>query len=268
MALNNIQRLLRQNVENELCELAEENRDKLETALIKKIDGTHICYNSVNVALGKQRTGKTRGLTFEIILISMMCPNTHLLVYSNKTGSPTDLTFETFKEKIDIPIVYISHDSLKEFLENMLEYKQLYNEIYKDGLGDKIIKKKKNELFKILHISDFDRPFLHTLVFLEDIANAKILQKGYILELMTQCAHINCSFFLATQFWRNSIPTTIKTQVTTIFIFAGYSLQQFRYIMSQLPIEFDVGDLWNTYRSMHENGKMIVNTRTGELLFD
>ena len=199
------------NLDNELQELTEKHKEELSTALIEKIPSTHVYYNSINIAVGKQRSGKTYTIIKEIIKISRFCTNTHLLIYSNKTGDKTDKTFEKLKSKIEIPIVYVSHSNLDEYLQKFLLYKQLYNEILENGYMDRQDDEQKATMFETLHINDFSRPYLHTLVLLEDVAQAKILKnkKTYIQELMTQCAHINCSFFLAVQFW-SSLTTNIK----------------------------------------------------------
>jgi hypothetical protein len=219
--------------------------------------------------VGRQRTGKTFSIIREIIKISKMSHNTHMLIYSNKTGYPTDRTFEKMKAMIKIPIEYVSHDNLGDYVENILKYKGLYNEIYEYQLEDKIIDNQKQDLFETLKINDFSRPFLHTMILLEDIAKAKIIksEKSYIQELMTQCAHINCSFFLATQYWK-SISTNIKSNVATILVFGGYSRQVFNYIFSQIPVEIDAKELWEQYKHLNTNEKIIANTITNEIIIE
>ena len=147
-----------------------------------------------------------------------------MLIYTNKTGYPTDETFEAMKDLIRIPIVYVAHDNLTEFMQDFLMWKQFYKDVRDRNLGNLIIDEQREELFQRLHITDFNSPFLHTLILLDDVAQAKILknEKTYIQEMMTQCAHINCSFFLSVQFWK-SLTTNIKENATTIFLFGGYS---------------------------------------------
>ena len=102
-------------VKNEMKIAIHENKNKLSRSLIRKIPDTNISYNSV----GKQNSGKGYMLIQEIIKISISCPNTHLLIYSNKSGKETDDTFESLKHLIRIPIVYVKHDDLPEFLQTL-----------------------------------------------------------------------------------------------------------------------------------------------------
>ena len=255
------------NLDIELQELTDKHHQELSTAFIEKIPNTHVYTNSINIAVGKQRSGKTYTIIKEIIKISRNCKNTHLLIYSNKTGDETDKTFENLKLKIEIPIIYISHNKLDEYLQNFLLYKQLYNEILKNEYMDRQDDEQKNTMFETLHIKDFSRPYLHTLILLEDVAQAKILKnkKTYIQELMTQCAHINCSFFLAVQFW-SSLTTNIKEQVSVIFAFGGYCRSKFMYMFNQIATEIDKEEIWYMYRNLGDKEKLIIDSRNGDII--
>ena len=102
------------------------NREALE-----KIPGTNTYVNSVNVFVGRQRTGKTYTAIKEIIKITRKDPQTHLLVYVNKDGKPNDDTFERTRDLIYCSIIYVSYDDSRDYLEKLLEYKRTYN-IIKD----------------------------------------------------------------------------------------------------------------------------------------
>ena len=64
----------------------EKNQPKLQDELIKKIhDEIYVQYNTLNIAVGRQRSGKTHTIIKEIIKISHVSPRTHL--YSCKAFS-------------------------------------------------------------------------------------------------------------------------------------------------------------------------------------
>jgi hypothetical protein len=252
-----------------MLEDIEANQGELSQALISRIPLTDSYLNSVNIAVGKQRGGKSFMFIKEIIKISLVSKDTHLLVYVNRTGQETDKTFEKTKHRIKIPIVYLSHDAAPDYLQDLLMWKQFYNDVIAGGLENRIVQSQRESLFEKLHISDFSRPFLHTLVLLDDVAQAKILknEKTVMSELMTQCAHINCSFFLGIQFWKALSPS-IKSQASIVYVIGGFSKQMFNHILSQTVKPEDDKALWNEYRQMGAHDKMIIDVRENEIRVD
>lgn len=74
------------------------NKSKLDDELISKIHNqVYVQYNTLNIAVGRQRSGKTHTIIKEIIKISAVSKRTHLLIYINKNGAPSDPTFESLK---------------------------------------------------------------------------------------------------------------------------------------------------------------------------
>lgn len=246
----------------------EVNSQRIDHALIKKIHpDINIYYNSVNIFVGKQGSGKTLNGIKEIIKISQICPITHLLVYISKTGEHIDPTFESLKQLIDLPIVYVKEDDAEAYVQNLLSFKQLYRDIKVNGYENRIIDSQRDELFDVLHINDFSRDELHTLILLEDVANNKKLlgnDKSYFNHLMTTCRQHHSSFFLNVQFWK-SLSTTIKSNVSTVFIFGTYSKQQMHYILSQIPLNISFDDLYSHYRTLDKQHKLIVDCNSGDV---
>ena len=247
------------------------NQRNINDSLISKIhDEINIYYNSVNIAVGKQGSGKTLSDLKEIIKISQVCPITHLLVYISKTGQKLDPTFESLKPLINIPIVYVKEDEAEDYIKTLLAYKQLYKEIVNNNLENDIIDEQKEQIFDILHINEFSNENLHTIILLEDIANNKKLlgnEKSYFNHLMTTCRHNHISFFLNVQFWK-SLSSTIKSNVSTVFIFGTYSKQQLHYMLYQIPLCIPFDELYKEYQQLAKNDKMIVDCNTGDVKFE
>ena len=80
-----------------------ENHIKREA--MTKIKGTNTYVNSVNVFVGRQRTGKAYTAIKEITKITRIHPETHLLVYINKDSKPNDDTFERTMDIINCSII-------------------------------------------------------------------------------------------------------------------------------------------------------------------
>lgn len=244
------------------------NKGQVINALIKKIHkDINIYYNSVNIFVGKQGSGKTLSVIEEIIKISSIPNAAHLLIYVSKNGDQKDVTFESLRELINIPIAYVSQDNAEEYVNSLMNYKQLYYTIRKEHLEDQIIDEQRYEIFKALKINDFSSPMLHTLILLEDIANNKLLsnEKSFFNNLMTTCRHNHISFFLNVQFWK-SLSTTIKSNASTVFIFGTYSKEQLRYITHQITMNITFDELFDAYRFMNKHSKIIIDCNTGEVI--
>ena len=135
------------------------NEPNTSGALIQSIHpDINIKYNSVNAIVGKQM-GKTVIALEEIIKISMLGTH-HLLVYVTKNGDENDASFQSLKKLIKIPYVTISETSSKAFVDELIAAKNLYYLIRREHLEQQIVDEQKQDMFNVLHISDFSRDFL------------------------------------------------------------------------------------------------------------
>ena len=139
---------------------AKENRDALHSELLNKIPLTDSYTNSISIAVGKQRSGKTRKIIKEIIKISKMHHETHMLLYINKTGGETDKTFESFKDLIKCPIVYCSQEECEEKLAELVQYKNLYHRIIAQGTDQYEDPVEVETMFDVLIVEDYSRAYL------------------------------------------------------------------------------------------------------------
>jgi len=165
---------------------------------LRKIRNTNTYANSLNVFVGRQRSGKSYQAIQEIIKISRYDPCAHLVVYVNEKGESDDDTFSTFKEMIEVPIVYVKYVEVEAFLKQLLNYKNIYNKIKDNNAEKEVPSECLDELLDGLYINDLNRPHLHTLILMEDATTQKIIKNttSYLNHLMTTCAHIQCSFFV------------------------------------------------------------------------
>ena len=210
----------------------------------------NIYYNSVNVIVGKQSLGKTVIAIEEIIKISVLGTH-HMLVYVTKTGDESDRSFKALKSSILMPIVTISEKEAQEFIELLIAFKNLYYEIKEGHLEDQIIDEQKEQMFNFLHINDFSKNYLHTLVLFDDISNNKLFsdESGYFPQMIKKCRHTNISYFLLIQGWKGLKPF-VKNEITTLFIFPCYNKQQLRYIYSQSASNLDFDEFYKMYSEM------------------
>ena len=243
------------------------NKSKLDDELISKIHNqVYVQYNTLNIAVGRQRSGKTHTIIKEIIKISAVSKRTHLLIYINKNGAPSDPTFESLKGLISMPIEYVSEDNAEKFVQDILKWKMLYNYIKEKHYEDRIQEDQVEKMFDFLKIDNFANVTLHTLIFFEDAANNKLFKKNtnFFNQLFTRLAHVQCSVFIAVQFWK-SLPTEIKSNTSTIFIFSRFSKEQLRYTLRQIPLPYSFDEIWDVYSKLRDKEKLIVDVNNQDV---
>ena len=233
---------------------------------LRCIPNTHTYANSVNVYVGRPRSGKTYLALHDIISVIRNDDNVHLLVYINESGQCDDDTFSRFQELITVPIVFVKYDDCEKFLKRLIRYKTIYNRI-KDGNIDirTIPTEVTNELMDELQIADYSLPYLHTLILTEDATNAKVIKRGdsYINDLLTRCAHTQFSFFILIHYWK-ALTTNIKANLSTIYIFGGYSRQQLAYMLYQMNVPISVKELMQHYIKLPQYGKLMIDCNTSD----
>ena len=233
-------------------------------------------YNSFNVCIGKQGTGKTTSVLKELIKLSLLNDNSenedmnldkyHLIIYVSNNSS--DATFNSLYKHISIPIVKTDYENVDKQIENLIKLKDTYNSI-KDGkmsvsdLGVGGV----DELLKSLYVSDFTRSRLHTFILLDDSAFLLRNENSKWNKWLCQLRHLNFTVFMCLQIWK-SINTSIKSQISTIHLFRGFSRQQVNYIYQQISLDMDFYDLWKLYLSIPKNKKIIIDLIDGTVKID
>ena len=249
-------------LDDEMCMTLQMNENKVRNEVKNKIVGTNTYMNSLNVLVGKQNTGKTYTAIREIIKVCRTHFETHLVIYVNKNGTKSDGTFESLKSLIPVPIKYVSQKDAEQYIHSFLEYKECYNTILSKHLVNELPVDMRDELFENLYIDDFSRPYLHTIVYIEDATKSVLFKSDTFLDLLTQCRHINCSFFIVVHYFK-ALSTTIKSNIDTLYIFGGFSKQQFSYICYQSNISAPTSELYHAYTGLSKHSKLIIDCENG-----
>jgi hypothetical protein len=176
---------------------------------------------------------------------------------------------ESLKHLIRVPVQYVSEDNAEKYVQMLQDAMDFYKDV-KDSLDeDELSEEDINNLFDTLHINDFEQESLHIVILFDDFANSKLVKKpdSFFSRFIATLRHRGFSVFICVQFWK-SIPTQIKANITTIYIFGNYSRQQFRYMLDQIPLEHSWQQLYNEYQQMGENEKLVVDAITGKVVID
>jgi hypothetical protein len=92
------------------------------------------------------------------------------------------------------PIVFVSADEADEYIKNLIAYKTVYKKIaageLRLGVGNYVDEDLNEEdiedLLNFLARSDFNVKDLHTIIFLDDSANSRLLKpNSYICSLLS-----------------------------------------------------------------------------------
>jgi hemoglobin-like flavoprotein len=244
-----------------------DNQEQLHREAVQKIHPElNTYFNSINVLVGRQGSGKTFSVVKEASKISYADPYAHMFVYITKDGSESDATFGALRHLINIPVVFTKQEEAEGWIDNLLAYKDLYNEIKAKHAENRLPPDQVNDIKRILMIHDFTKPFLHTIIFFEDTSNSPLFKKAtmFFPQLIAKCRHVGCSFFFAVQFWR-SLPTELKANITTLYIFPSYSKQQLHYILSQIPVGETFERIYHEYQRLAQHQKLVVDTINGDI---
>ena len=91
-------------------------------------DDVNFKYNSFNIYIGKQSTGKTTSVLKELIKLSLKDIKTyHLIIYVSNNNS--DDTFNNLFKYINIPIVKTDYEQLDNQFMDLIKLKDEYNKM-------------------------------------------------------------------------------------------------------------------------------------------
>ena len=94
-------------------------------------------YNSVNLAVGKQGSGKSLLFLREIMNIQNE-KNIHLFIYVTPNGDINDSTMLAIKPCLTVPLLVVAEEDLQEVVEGIVNLKNIYNDMVRDGMVDKL----------------------------------------------------------------------------------------------------------------------------------
>ena len=226
---------------------------------IQKIDDQiNFKYNSFNIYLGKQGTGKTTSILKELIKLSTIKNDYHLIIYV--TDIESDDTFNSLKNYINIPIVKTNYQKFNSQFEHLIKLKDVYNKMVDGEIP------KDNSILNMLYIKDFNKDRLHTYILMDDAAFV-LNKENESFKWLCQLRHLNCTVGLCIQIWKNINPS-FKSQITSINIFKGYSRQQLNHIYQQIAVDVDFNEFMRIYNKLDYRKKLIIDCVEGEIRID
>jgi len=264
--------------------LSRSKANEYDNQIVPIVDEVAFYYNSINVLIGKQGTGKTFFAFRELLKINRLNQlhqngdiqlrglgegqlSHHQIIYVTDNGT-SDTTYQTIGTMIDlIPMSICPYKDAVSQLEGLMRYKQMYLEIrdkVMKGQNIEYTQEQIEELMELLGVKDFSKPRLHTLVLFDDAANNPIFEKkGDPMTIMlTRCRHLNISVIINIQ-KLTAISTTIRSQTASFFIFPGFPMQEISQ-MGKICNNITLDELKYEIRKLKDKQILWINNIDGE----
>lgn len=192
----------------------------------------HFKYNSLNICLGKQGCGKTTFMLTELAKLSEL-PNTPYdkIVYITN-GQTDDLTFKLLKSLVKIPILGLDFNDATRELTNFF-----------------------NDRSDTVH---------HTFVIIEDASFLLMKDNPIWVDWVCKLRHLRMTIWINLHVWK-SISTAIKTQITTVFMFKGFSREQLQHIYRQSCTDINSQSIWCLYTMLREHEVLKISNTDGNV---
>ena len=256
---------LKEIVNEEVAEVLANNYEKL---MMSKINNIHpeinLKYSSVNLFCGRQGKGKTLTVLKELVKLSKITSNVHMLVFVNKDGRIDDTT-EALKPLITIPIKYVSVKNIEEYLQDLYFHKLIYEKIRSEHLQNTIDENQLSEVLEFLCLEDFEKPTLQEVILFDDAAFEKVLtkQNSVIVSMAHQARHFKFMFCFCVQGIKD-IPLPIKEQTTCFFLYSGFINQKLFPLYNQCGIKcLDFQEFKQLYNRLRDKDYLIIDCQNG-----
>lgn len=193
------------------------NRDPNVHNIIEPIHSQiHFYYNSINIAIGKQGCGKTSFLCKQLIMLSQV-PNQpySAILYVGK--GDVDYTFMKLKQFFRIPVFMCTYDKFLAMFQQYCKEREQDNS--------------------------------HVFIIFEDASFVFQKENQEWNNIICRLRHLRCTVWMNIHVWK-SVSTTFKSQLTTAFIFKGFSREQMMWMYRQMSVAISFPNLWGGYSMM------------------
>lgn len=215
---------IREQINNKLNSISNENR------ITKVHPQIFFYYNSFNVILGKQGTGKTTFIMKEMIKLSKIESKYNRIVYITE-GDGSDLTFLALKNMIKIPVYVLNFEDATNILTQYFDSNTTDNHIIIILEDGSFLFEKKNEKWG---------------------------------QWICKLRHLKATIFLNIHIWRG-LNSMFKTQLSTVIVFKGYSKEIIQRVVSQTASDCVYQTILYLYLGMEKNHVLKIDNILGKI---
>jgi hypothetical protein len=204
--------------------------------------------NSINLLISRRGVGKTYTVMTELIKLSQLPDNsgyTQFIYISDKTN---DSTVNELIKLINLKTRVVKYKDAFEVLKDIMEAKMAYEQIIFKNLQNKTTDESKMDILKTLDMDDFIDYIPNTAILMDDAINI-LKENKYkkLVNLIFQNRQPRFTFFICIQD-TFSIPTCIRRNLDTVWIFAGMTDRlAFGMMLKQFGITIPSANVWEFY---------------------
>lgn len=225
---------------------------------ISRIDkNINFKYNSFNICIGPQGSSKTTSVMKELMKLTTVNHDYHMIIYV--TNNDSDDSFNCLLKYLDIPCVKANYENFEKQFEQLITLKDLYNKM-KNGEIEM-----ESDILDALCIDSFEKDRLHTFILFDDasfIFDKK--SKSKVKRWLCQCRHLNITVFCCIQIW-GSLDPQLKSQLSSVYIYRGFSRERIQYIYRQIPIDMSFEEFYQVYLQLPKYKKIIVDFESNSM---
>ena len=183
------------------------------------------------------------------------------------TNNPNDLTVLKMKELITVPIDFVSYDESEEYISELREYIQAYDEIKENHIENAITEECKYDILEHLHLNDFKKKNIYTIIIYDDAMNVFKKPTSKEFKMLFEYRHFKTTYILMMQSMKGLL-SEVKAQLGGLWLFGGFNRQQFCYMMNQICLPISKESFWEIYRKTPKHNYFYIhNTVNGIFVY-
>lgn len=201
-------------------------------------------YNSLLLVIGQTGSGKTFNVQNELVALSHIKHDFVQIVYV--TNNPNDLTLVKMKDLITVPIDFVNYEESEEYISELREYIQAYDEIKEKRLESKITDECRDDILNHLHLTNFTKKNIYTIIVYDDAMNVFKKPTSKEFKMLFEYRHFKTTYILMMQSMKGLL-SEVKAQLGGLWLFGGFNRQQFCYMMNQICLPISKETFWKFY---------------------
>jgi hypothetical protein len=223
--------------------------------------------NSINLLISRRGVGKTFTVMSELIKLSHLPNNGGYSQFVYITDKTNDSTVSELIKLIRLKTRVVKYADALEVLTDIIEAKTAYDQIISNELQDDLTKESKTDILKTLDVSRFTDFIPNTAILMDDAINIlKDSKFRKLTNLIFQNRQPRFTFFICCQD-TFGIPPSIKRNIDTVWIFAGFTDRTvFGMMLRQFGAPEKPQEMWEEYSKLGFHDSLVLDYEDGQII--